>query len=75
MNILFSVLNCIIYLRIRFDYKPFLTCLDKFIGTVWDSLCMHFEGGKTSGLLTEARQLNRVFMDIKKEFIEQKDHL
>ena len=31
---------------LRFDYKRCLTCLDKFIGNVWDSFCMHFEGGK-----------------------------
>ena len=35
---------------------------------------MHFDGGKLGGL-TEARQLNWVFMDIKKDIIEQKDHL
>ena len=39
---------------LRLDYKH---CL-KFISNVWDSFCMHFDGGKLSGLLTEARQLN-----------------
>ena len=31
---------------LRFDYKRCLTCFEKFIGNVWDSFCMHFEGGK-----------------------------
>ena len=31
--------------------------------------------GNKGGLLTEARQLNWVFMDIKKDIIEQNDHV
>ena len=59
---------------LRFDYKLCLTCLETFISNVWDSFCMHFDGGKLGGLLTEARQLN-FLMDINKDIIEQKDHL
>jgi hypothetical protein len=36
---------------------------------------MHFEWGETGGLLNEAHQLNWHFGDIKKDFIEQIDHL
>jgi hypothetical protein len=63
----------LVYLKI--DYKRCLTCLEKFLSNVWDSFCIHFDGEKLGGLLTEVRQLNCVFMDIKKDIIEQKDHL
>ena len=43
---------------LRFDYKHCLTCLEKFISNVCGLICMHFDGGKMGGLLTEARQLN-----------------
>ena len=36
---------------------------------------MHFERGETGGLLNESRQINILVLDIKKDFIEQNDHL
>ena len=35
---------------LRFDYKRCLSCLEKLISNVYDSFCMHFDGGKLGGL-------------------------
>ena len=78
LNILHSVLNCIVYLHIRVPEDWLETLFDLFGRSLLVTFGIALSACWTSGmggLLNQTRQLNWLFGDLKKDFIEQNNNL
>ena len=78
LNTVYSVLNVIDYLHFRVPEVGLGTLFEMFgpsLQVTYQILCWHVGQVETGVFLNQMRQINGHFWDIKKDIIEQKDHL